>query len=65
MKKVRAKINILAMHALKAAKRLFGIPDFRYYALADGISNIFRRLGKGPFYPRGLALTPSPQLSLW
>ena len=41
------KLNILAMHALNAAKRIFGIPDFRYYALADGISAIFKRIGKG------------------
>lgn len=61
----RTKLNILAMHALKAAKRLFGIPDFRYYALADGISTIFKRIGKGPLHPRGLVPIPSPQLSLW
>jgi hypothetical protein len=61
----RTKLNILAMHALKAAKRLFGIPDFRYYALADGISTIFKRVGKGPLYSREFTLTPSPQLSFW
>ncbi len=26
----KAKLNILAMHAMSAAKRLPGIPDFRY-----------------------------------
>jgi hypothetical protein len=61
----RTKLTILARHALDAAKRLFGIPDFRYYALADGISNIYKRVGKGPLHPRGFAPTPSPQLSLW
>ena len=61
----RTKLNILAMHAMKAAKRLFGIPDFRYYALADGIKAIFKRIGKGPLYPRGYKPTPSPQLTLW
>ncbi len=60
-----AKLNILAMHAIKAAKRLFGIPDFRYYALADGIRTIFKRIGKGPLYPRGHQRPPTPQLSLW
>jgi len=35
------KLHILAHHALRAAKRLFGIPNFRYYALADGIKEIF------------------------
>jgi hypothetical protein len=61
----RAKLNILSMYALKAAKRLFGIPDFRYYALADGISTIFKRTGKGTLHPRGLAPTPSPQMTFW
>jgi hypothetical protein len=61
----RTKLNILAMHAMNAAKRIFGIPDFRYYALADGIRTIFKRVGKGPLYPRGYKITPSPQLSLW
>jgi len=27
----------LAGHVLRASKRVFGIPDFRLYALADGI----------------------------
>jgi len=37
----RLKLNILVHHALQSAKRLFGIPDFRYYAIADGIKEIF------------------------
>ncbi len=61
----KAKLNILARHAMDTAKRLFGIPDFRYYALADGIKAIFRRIGKGPLHPRGYEKPPSPQLSLW
>lgn len=60
-----SKLNILAMHAMNAAKRMFGIPDFRYYALADGIKAIFKRVGKGPLYPRGHDSLPTPQLSLW
>jgi len=36
----QTKLAILCHHALKAAKRLFGIPDFRYYAIADGIRAI-------------------------
>lgn len=39
----KMKLNILAAHVLKAAKRLFGIPDFRYYAIADGIKEILTR----------------------
>jgi hypothetical protein len=60
-----SKLNILAMHALRAAKRIFGIPDFRYYALADGIKTIFKRIGKGPLHPRGHESPLSPQLDLW
>ena len=61
----KTKLNILAMHAMSAAKRIFGIPDFRYYALADGIRAIFKRIGKGPLHPRGHKTEPSPQLLLW
>ena len=61
----KTKLNILAMHAMNAAKRIFGIPDFRYYALADGISAIFKRIGKGPWRPRGYKPIPSAQISLW
>jgi hypothetical protein len=43
----KAKLEILAFHVLKAAKRIFGIPDFRYYALADGIKEVLSRAGKG------------------
>jgi len=42
-----AKLQILALHLLQAAKRLFGIPDFRYYALADGIKEVLSRTAKG------------------
>ncbi|MFC2137620.1 transposase [Bacteroidota bacterium] len=37
------KLIIMTGHILKSAKRVFGIPDFKYYALGDGISNIFSR----------------------
>jgi len=37
------KLTILAGHILKSAKRVFGIPDFKYYALGDGLGNIFSR----------------------
>jgi hypothetical protein len=43
----KAKLEILAFHVLKAAKRIFGIPDFRYYALADGIKEVLSKAGKG------------------
>jgi hypothetical protein len=37
------KLTVMAGHILKYAKRVFGIPDFKYYALGDGLSNIFSR----------------------
>jgi len=35
--------TIMASHILKSAKRVFGIPDFKYYALRDGLGNFFFR----------------------
>ena len=35
------KLTVMAGHVLKSAKRVFGIPDFKYYALGDGLGNIF------------------------
>ncbi len=34
-------LPILTHHALAASKCLFSVPDFRYYALADGIKWTF------------------------
>ncbi len=39
----KAKLKVMTGYVLKAAKRLFGIPDFRYYAIADGLTSIFQR----------------------
>ena len=39
----QAKLKALVGHALAAAKRLFGIPDFYYYAVADGLHALFSR----------------------
>lgn len=38
-----SKLKVMAGHLLKAAKRLFGIPDFHYYCIADGLTSIFMR----------------------
>lgn len=43
----KPKLQILALHALNASQRIFGIPDFRYYALADGIRAILSKCGQG------------------
>jgi len=37
-----SKLKILASHLLQSAKRVFGIPDFRYYALSDGVHNVLK-----------------------
>lgn len=37
------KLKIMASYVLKAAKRVFGLPDFKYYALADGLRSLFTR----------------------
>ena len=43
----KAKLQILALQVINAAKPISCIPDFRYYALADGITCILTRVGKG------------------
>jgi hypothetical protein len=45
----QTKLAVLCHHALRAAKRLFGIPDFRYYAIADGIREICAGRKAPPF----------------
>lgn len=49
-----SKLKVMAGHLLKAAKRVFGIPDFHYYCIADGLTSIFMR------YP-GRIVQPAPQ----
>jgi hypothetical protein len=62
---VGSKLKITAAYVLKAAKRVFGIPDFRYYAIADGLRNLFMRHPGKPyrkFAPKWIELTPQRQL---
>jgi len=59
----KMKLSVLASHVLKAAKRLFGIPDFRYYALSDGIREILCRFPRGS--PPGLFRAPYEQYLLF
>ena len=48
--KRRAKLAILAQHIERAAKRIYGVPEFRFYAIADGIKQILlgRAIGIRP-----------------
>lgn len=56
------RLRIMAQYVETAAKRLFGIPDFKYYALADGMSALFSR---HPGKPERAAREPAgPQLEL-
>ncbi len=38
-----SKLKVMAGYVLKAAKRVFGIPEFHYYSIADGLTSIFAR----------------------
>ena len=46
----RARLAILAQHIERAAKRISGVPEFRFYAIADGIKQLLfgRAAGIGP-----------------
>lgn len=46
------KLAVLATRVAKVAKRFFGVPDFHYYALADGIATLLSRLGEWLRKPR-------------
>ena len=62
---VGSKLKITAAYVLKTAKRVFGIPDFRYYAIADGLRNLFMRHPGKPyrlFGPRRAFQDPQLQL---
>ncbi len=61
----KPKLQILALHALNATQRIFGIPDFRYYALADGIKAILSRSGQGILPQKPHQGGSNPQLSLF
>jgi hypothetical protein len=39
------KLAVLASRVTKVAKRFFGVPEFHYYALADGLRVLLSQLG--------------------
>lgn len=41
----KLRMQVLCRRVAKLAKRFFGVPEFHYYALADGIRTLFARLG--------------------
>jgi hypothetical protein len=60
----RLKLKAVSRLLLKVSKRIFGIPDFRYYALADGIKELLTRHRKGPL-PLHVSRDPKHQLALF
>ena len=55
----KLRLAVLCRRVTKLAKRFFGVPEFHYYALADGIRTLLSRLGRWTPPPNNLA-TPSP-----
>ncbi len=45
------KLTFMNGHVVKCVERVFGVPDFKYYVLGDGLSNIFARFPGKPIYP--------------
>jgi hypothetical protein len=45
---IKMKLRVLSKHLVRAARRVFGIPDFRLYALADGIKQVLFNRTRGP-----------------
>lgn len=59
----RERLAVLVRHAIKAAKLLFGVANFRYYAIADGLAEI---LGKriAQVFQHPTELTEDAQLDM-
>jgi hypothetical protein len=59
----RLKLETLSAVVLRLSRRIFGIPDFRYYAIADGIKRLLERDDKGLERPQP-PWSPRTQLKL-
>lgn len=46
----RTRLRLLTQHILRSAKRIYGVPEFRFYAVADGIKQLLfsSQRGLGP-----------------
>lgn len=45
---LRIKLKAISRIVLRVSKRIFGVPDFRFHALSDGIRDLLRCNDKGP-----------------
>ena len=53
---------VLRTHIVEAAKRIYGAPEFFYYAIADGMQKLLTRFGNWSAKLDVKKLMPSPQL---
>lgn len=53
-----ARLSLLVRHVTAVSKRMFAVPEFFYYAIADGISMLFSRHGKWTRTPRDATTEP-------
>jgi hypothetical protein len=58
------RLGVLAHYTLEEAKRPYRIPDFRYYALAEGLGKFLRGFA-WPFAAKKEPLFQEMQLSLF
>lgn len=59
----KEKLAVLVHHALEAGKNLFGIPDFRFYTLCNGIAEILGKRTK-PVFKKEETLSQYEQLDM-
>jgi len=59
----KAKLKILLGHVMRASQRIFGLPEFRYYAIADGVREIL--YGRPARSPPVSQPAPGPELELF
>ena len=62
----KLQLTVLARRVAKLAKRFFGIPEFHYYALSDGLRVLLSRFGAWASPKTSLKSSPNsePQLCL-
>lgn len=59
----KTKLNVLLGHVLAASRRIYGIPEFRYYAIADGVQELC--YGRPPPSKPVEAPSAGPELELF